>query len=288
MKSRSKQSRAFTLAELMVVIVIIGVLAGLLLPAILKGRQNAAVVEAKGRINALKLALDQFYNDFGFYPPTNWAFNPDAGAFTGDATTANGYGQYGYSEALVQCLTNKFTKGSGDENVGDTAVRGSGRLIGNAPTNGGPYLEVKSSDLIDFDGDGFPELADPWGNPYIYVPKQDFLNAAAPDTYNAGALVGANPDPTVLTTDSPPLNEHYMRFTFQLISLGPDGWTPGLDPTPNVVHGHRYWDITLAGNPYAGAVNPALVGTDCEPSAPVVSPLLGHTDETADDINNWK
>ena len=108
MKTRRGGISAFTMAELMVVIVIIGILAAFLLPAVLKGRQTADITQAKQRISALSLALDQFNNDFGFYPRTVFAFNPNLGAFTGTAPpgvpTANYYGDYNYSEALVQWL----------------------------------------------------------------------------------------------------------------------------------------------------------------------------------------
>ena len=97
MRNRRKAKAAFTLAEIMVVIVIIGVLAALLLPALVKGRDAAVRGEAQARISDIGLALDSFYNAFGFYPPTNAAFNPATGAW--DHPTP--YGDYAYSEALV-------------------------------------------------------------------------------------------------------------------------------------------------------------------------------------------
>ena len=99
-------------------------------------------------------------------------------------------------------------------------------------------------------------------------------------TYSAGALEPPA-NPTAAT-----LSPHYQRFKFQLISMGPDGWTPGLDPTPSA-QGFKYYNITLALNPYVPPRNPALVGTDDVLVAPVKAPLLGHPDGTADDINNW-
>lgn len=60
----------FTLLELLVVIVIIGLLAGLVAPRYFDqvGKSNTKV--AKAQINALEKALDQYRLDVGMYPST--------------------------------------------------------------------------------------------------------------------------------------------------------------------------------------------------------------------------
>ena len=60
----------FTLIELMVVIVILGVLAGLVLPRIVDQPDKARVVKAKMQMESLSMALKQFKMDNGFYPTT--------------------------------------------------------------------------------------------------------------------------------------------------------------------------------------------------------------------------
>lgn len=288
MKNLRTSTEAFTLAEILVVIVIISVLAAFLLPAVMKGQQQSRVALCKTEITNIGLALESFKTDFGYYPPTALSYNPATGIFDG-----GGLGDYAYAEMLTQCLCNRFSKGSGD-----VAIQGTDRVLGGAPVNAGPYYKVKTNRLTDLDKDGWPELADPWGNPYIYISNVDYLDAAG-TAYNAGALVwrddtgdGINdpPDPTILTTAVPPLNEHFERFNYQLISRGADGWTPGIDVQDTDADGlpDGYKDISIFGNPYAGGVNPALVGTDTDPSNPVVDANLGHVDKTADDINNWQ
>jgi prepilin-type N-terminal cleavage/methylation domain-containing protein len=304
MKSGRARSAGFTLAEIMVVIVIIAILAALLVPAVLKGSGAAKVAQAKQQIHTLGMALDSFYNDFGFYPPTNGPFNPTTGQFDGvhaynaSDNPANPV-YYAYNKALVHCLCNKWTRGTGDEGVGNdiTKIKGVNRIIGKAPVsnNVGPYLEVKPQDLSNRDGDGWMQFNDPWSNVYLYIPKDDYLNAAGTG-YRAGALVfrgvdktkiaiNANgyPDLTALTTSSPALAEHQNRLKFQLISMGPDGWTPGLVMVGGKVDVR---DLSITANPYGGAVNPAVVGSDDDMSSP-----LGHVagkPDTADDINNWQ
>lgn len=64
-------SRAgFTLIELMVVIVILGVLAGLIVPRLTDKPDKARVVKAKMQIENLAMAVKQFKIDNGFYPST--------------------------------------------------------------------------------------------------------------------------------------------------------------------------------------------------------------------------
>ncbi|NJB68765.1 general secretion pathway protein G [Desulfobaculum xiamenense] len=67
---RRRAQRGFTLIELMVVIVILGVLAGLVVPQLMDEPQKARVVKAKMQIESLTTSLQKFYLDNGFYPST--------------------------------------------------------------------------------------------------------------------------------------------------------------------------------------------------------------------------
>ncbi len=285
---KTSRKRAFTLAEIMIVIVLIAVLAGFLLPAVMNSQRAARNTRARVEINAIAMAIEAFYDDWGFYPPTDRAYNPATGRFDGEP-----YGDYSYAEALVQCLANRFVRGAGDQlPAGETSFRNMrGGVyqvyeLGGAPVNAGPYYDLSRRDVADLDNDGFPALLDPWGNPYIYIPREDYLRSGL---YNAGALVMIDYTGDGVI-DIPNLNDplpagynHYNRFTFQLISRGEDGWTPGV---------LNFRDISITGNPYgqppsATNLNPALIGTDTDPSNPYVVPAWGHTAESADDINNW-
>ncbi|WP_427981018.1 type II secretion system major pseudopilin GspG [Agarivorans sp.] len=63
-------SRGFTLLEVMVVIVILGILAGLVVPNLLGNKEKADIQKAKTDIVALENALDMYRLDNSRYPTT--------------------------------------------------------------------------------------------------------------------------------------------------------------------------------------------------------------------------
>lgn len=64
------QMRGFTLIELMVVIVILGILAGLIVPRIMSRPGEAKQMKAKIQIESLETALKLYKLDNGVYPST--------------------------------------------------------------------------------------------------------------------------------------------------------------------------------------------------------------------------
>ena len=67
---KGQPRRGFTLIELMVVIVILGILVGIVAPRFMDEPHKARVVKAKLQIENLSTALKKFYIDNGFYPST--------------------------------------------------------------------------------------------------------------------------------------------------------------------------------------------------------------------------
>ncbi len=63
-------NRGFTLIELMVVIVILGILATFLVPKIMHRPDEARVIKTKNDIKAIESALKLYKLDNGFYPTT--------------------------------------------------------------------------------------------------------------------------------------------------------------------------------------------------------------------------
>src|SRR6187455_1044884 len=67
----AKNIRGFTLIEVMVVVVILGILAAIIVPKIMSRPEQARVVKVKQDILAIQSALDLYKLDNGRYPTTD-------------------------------------------------------------------------------------------------------------------------------------------------------------------------------------------------------------------------
>ena len=65
-----QQQRGFSLIEIMVVVVILGILAALVVPKIMSRPEQARLIKAKQDVLAIQNALDLYKLDNGFYPST--------------------------------------------------------------------------------------------------------------------------------------------------------------------------------------------------------------------------
>ena len=72
---RVRDARGFTLIELMVVVVILGILAGLIIPKIMGRPEEAKRLKARMQIEQLEQALKLYYLDNGEYPTTEQGLN---------------------------------------------------------------------------------------------------------------------------------------------------------------------------------------------------------------------
>jgi general secretion pathway protein G len=64
----SRGERGFTLIEIMVVVIIIGLLAAVIVPSVMKRVDDAKVAKAKEDIQSLETALTMYYMDNSKYP----------------------------------------------------------------------------------------------------------------------------------------------------------------------------------------------------------------------------
>ncbi len=67
-KPRSIKTHAFTLVEMLLVLVILATLAAIVIPKMAGRSQQAKVTAAQSQINSIELALDAFEVDNGYFP----------------------------------------------------------------------------------------------------------------------------------------------------------------------------------------------------------------------------
>ena len=82
--SAGRARGGFTLVELLVVIIIIAILAAIAVPAVMRATATAQNARIKTEIDMLHMAIQQYKNEYGSYPPAvdvDTAGNPVATNF---------------------------------------------------------------------------------------------------------------------------------------------------------------------------------------------------------------
>jgi prepilin-type N-terminal cleavage/methylation domain-containing protein len=158
---RPAAGRGFTLMELIVVMAIIGVVAGLVMATASSVQKNTRKRKAEAQIGALELALERYKMEFGNYPA------PSAT----DKTESFPDGDYvvGGAEMLYQAL-------SGDGTDAILGVSEGGPSSGRLGQDGPVFMEMlnaenKTQNLVAVDREtGEPKyyLRDPYGKPLQY------------------------------------------------------------------------------------------------------------------------
>lgn len=146
-----KLRRAFTLVEMLVVMVIIAILAGLILSGAGFAQKTAAKKRAKTEIAAMEAALESYKADNGIYPRSGAsdALDPK------DSKSGNPSGYKAASLELYKAL-------SGDTNANRKIDAGEGKQ----------YMEFSPSMLEPSGGTGnVSAVIDPFGSSYGYSTK---------------------------------------------------------------------------------------------------------------------
>jgi prepilin-type N-terminal cleavage/methylation domain-containing protein len=178
----------FTIIELLVVMAIVAVLAGLLMPALAAALNKAHQSATLSRIHNCEIAATAFFNDYGDYPPTHWT-ELDA-LFEYDPEDDDAYNTF--TNLALDDTTDPSTINEGIE-VFAACV---------ASRRGGPYLDFDESWLRNVDDPGVPdptgdtdstgdvadctnwyfggnqifEIVDFWGNPLVYFHNRDYYD----------------------------------------------------------------------------------------------------------------
>ena len=99
MKIATNKQQGFTLIEVMVVVVILGILAAVVVPRIMDNPDKARITKAKQDIRAIESALDLYRLDNFNYPTTDQGLDALISA-PSDLATSENYKQGGYIRKL--------------------------------------------------------------------------------------------------------------------------------------------------------------------------------------------
>jgi len=135
---------AFTLIELLAVITIIGILAGLTLGAAGAVRRHGASSAAKAEVAALQAACDRYFADYNLYPTTNSMPDPSSSLDVNPSTSTK------YSSAGKALFNSLF--GTNQYNLPPSTKR---------------YFEPKPA-MVSSATSANPYFIDPWGYAYGY------------------------------------------------------------------------------------------------------------------------
>jgi prepilin-type N-terminal cleavage/methylation domain-containing protein len=199
----TKARSAFTLVEIMIVIGIIGVLAALLLPAVLSGGKKKYVAETAALIQNLKIALDDYASDtrFGDYPPTSLRL-------LDDTFSTNGVNEG--IESAAACLSTQDRGFSYDPGKEDYYGNTDGDNLPNGFSNNSRFKKR-----------GALELLDAFGNPLVYIRGSDIKNIKSYMQKIKRA------DGKIITVKLPKPDKNTGNIPdesrFLIWSLGPDG-----------------------------------------------------------------
>jgi prepilin-type N-terminal cleavage/methylation domain-containing protein len=160
-RARSNRS-AFTLVEMLVVIGIIAILAGILLPALGRAKRAAYENQARTELRSIETAVKAYFAQYGKFP-----------AFNGQADVKYGLNASGASDGSTRSNNELINVLRSVDAIGNTSHANNQRRI--------IFLEVPNKSLSST-----AAFNDPWGAEYRIVLDTDFNNECATQVTDFG------------------------------------------------------------------------------------------------------
>ncbi|MCS7306704.1 MAG: prepilin-type N-terminal cleavage/methylation domain-containing protein [Thermoguttaceae bacterium] len=245
--------RGFTLVELLVVIVIIGILAGLISTAVIAAMGKAREARVSMEIRNLEIALQTFKDRYGDFPPSRWD------QATVEPFLRRAFPRYAFKHGAN--LYNQF-KTDLQTNAGLTvdsmdAAAALAFWLGGIPDNTGkprgfakdpenpfrkyPDESIRHPPLYEFVQ---KRLVISGGTIRYYPDISGAIEAASPFVYFRASEypnvsfrhIGGGEDVTITPYQNPTTGEYFNPQTFQIISAGRDNLYGGVNYEDNLTN----------------------------------------------------
>ena len=155
MKRKTTIRNGFTLVELLTTLAVIGVLLGLLIPALNQVGKTAAKVKQKAQFHAIGTALETFRNDYGDYPPSTYNALGTAGKYVTAShhlaeaiVGGDGLGFHQASQFRADYKADVNGDGTLDIIYGDPSTYTAETPAQNFAVRKGPYLELENANAV--------------------------------------------------------------------------------------------------------------------------------------------
>jgi len=255
----------FTLVELLVVITIIGILVGMLLPAVNSAREAGRNVQCKNNLKQMGEAANAHEEAQGIFPTGGWGWywvgDPDRGFGTQqpggwiynilphtDQAAVHDLGRYGSASATGA------ESGAAKQQAIQQMI-GTALPFTNCPTRRRPALYANSgASMYNAGGVSAPKV----------VARTDYavlVGAAAADEINTGPPVGSDTLPPAVNTSQSGYfqargttnMQSYTGISFEQSTIRKDDVTDGCSST--IFAGEKYLGLDLYGTGTSGADN---------------------------------
>jgi prepilin-type N-terminal cleavage/methylation domain-containing protein len=274
MKRETNKIRfGFTLVELLTTLAVIGILLGLLIPALNQVSKTAAKVKQKAQFHAIGTALETFRNDYGDYPPSmynQWGAMTYVTASHHLAEALVGRDGLGFHQASQFWSDGKANIDS--DVTPDTLYNSAGYTTSdgtpittaqNLAARKGPYLELENANAVKL-GNIYPVgLANLNKDAYVLADMYKIVKNTATGKevgmpilyYKANKLkIGNDPDPAQWGNNTYNIDDSFLN-DMSGNSLGIIGYPAGLHPLSNQANASIFYNA-IANPNFTSPVRP--------------------------------